>query len=124
MYKRQLFEGTRCVGVQVRREGRSVSVRAAREVVLAAGAVNTPQLLELSGIGEPARLRESGIALHHALPGVGENLQDHLQLRVILKVRGVKTLNRMASTWWGKAGIGLEYPVSYTHLDVYKRQGR
>jgi choline dehydrogenase len=104
-----LFEGTRCVGVQVRRDGQSASVRAAREVVLAAGAVNTPQLLELSGIGEPARLRESGIALCHALPGVGENLQDHLQLRVILKVRGVKTLNRVASTWWGKAGIGLEY---------------
>ncbi|MCI1840266.1 MAG: GMC family oxidoreductase N-terminal domain-containing protein [Achromobacter ruhlandii] len=107
--ERLLFEGTRCVGVQVRRDGQSVGVRAAREVVLAAGAVNTPQLLELSGIGEPARLRESGIALHHALPGVGENLQDHLQLRVILKVRGVKTLNRIASTWWGKAGIGLEY---------------
>ncbi len=107
--ERLLFEGTRCVGVQVRREGQSVGVRAAREVVLAAGAVNTPQLLELSGIGEPARLRESGIALRHALTGVGENLQDHLQLRVILKVRGVKTLNRIASTWWGKAGIGLEY---------------
>lgn len=107
--QRLLFEGTRCVGVQVLRAGQSVSVRAAREVVLAAGAVNTPQLLELSGVGEPARLRESGIALHHALPGVGENLQDHLQLRVILKVRGVKTLNRVASTWWGKAGIGLEY---------------
>ncbi|QQB32956.1 GMC family oxidoreductase N-terminal domain-containing protein [Achromobacter deleyi] len=107
--ERLLFEGTRCVGVQVRREGQSVGVRAAREVVLAAGAVNTPKLLELSGIGEPARLRESGIALRHALPGVGENLQDHLQLRVILKVRGVKTLNRIASTWWGKAGIGLEY---------------
>ncbi|MFY3147601.1 GMC family oxidoreductase [Achromobacter xylosoxidans] len=107
--ERLLFEGTRCVGVQVRRDGLSASVRAAREVVLAAGAVNTPQLLELSGIGEPARLRESGIALRHALPGVGENLQDHLQLRVILKVRGVKTLNRVASTWWGKAGIGLEY---------------
>ncbi|WYX36292.1 GMC family oxidoreductase N-terminal domain-containing protein [Achromobacter xylosoxidans] len=107
--ERLLFEGTRCVGVQVRRDGQPASVRAAREVVLAAGAVNTPQLLELSGIGEPARLRESGIALRHALPGVGENLQDHLQLRVILKVRGVKTLNRVASTWWGKAGIGLEY---------------
>ncbi|MFY3160250.1 GMC family oxidoreductase [Achromobacter xylosoxidans] len=107
--ERLLFEGMRCVGVQVRRHGQSASVRAAREVVLAAGAVNTPQLLELSGIGEPARLRESGIALRHALPGVGENLQDHLQLRVILKVRGVKTLNRVASTWWGKAGIGLEY---------------
>ena len=107
-----LFEGKRCVGVRLRRAGAVATVRARREVVLAAGAVNTPQLLELSGVGEPARLRESGIALRHALPGVGENLQDHLQLRVILKVSGVKTLNRIASTWWGKAGIGLEYLIS------------
>ena len=109
--------GKRCVGVQVRLEGkgkergtpRTITVRARREVVMAAGAVNTPHLLELSGVGEPARLRESGIGLRHALPGVGENLQDHLQLRVILKVNGVKTLNRIAGSWLGKAGIGLEY---------------
>ncbi|KAG1156519.1 hypothetical protein G6F35_019196 [Rhizopus arrhizus] len=68
---------------------------------MAAGAVNTPHLLELSGIGEPARLRESGIALRHALPGVGENLQAHLQVRVIIKVNGVKPLNRIASSWLG-----------------------
>ncbi|MBR8656554.1 GMC family oxidoreductase N-terminal domain-containing protein [Achromobacter sp. Marseille-Q0513] len=104
-----LFEGNRCVGLRLRRDGRDEIVRARREVVLAAGAVNTPQLLELSGVGEPARLREAGIDIRHALPGVGENLQDHLQLRVIIKVQGVKTLNRLASTWWGKAGIGLEY---------------
>lgn len=104
-----LLEGKRCVGVQLRRNGVSQTVRAASEVVLAAGAVNTPHLLELSGIGEPARLRESGIALRHALPGVGENLQDHLQLRVILKVSNVKTLNRITASWWGKAGIGLQY---------------
>jgi choline dehydrogenase len=104
-----VFEGKRCVGVQLRRNGQSATLRARREVVLAAGAVNTPHLLELSGVGEPARLRESGIALQHALPGVGENLQDHLQLRVIIQVQGVKTLNRIASTWLGKAGIGLEY---------------
>ena len=104
-----VLEGKRCVGVQLRRNGQSVTVRASREVVLAAGAVNTPHLLELSGIGEPARLRESGIALRHALPGVGENLQDHLQLRVIIKVNGVKTLNRITASWWGKAGIGLQY---------------
>lgn len=104
-----VFEGKRCVGVQLRHGGQSVTVRARREVVLAAGAVNTPHLLELSGVGEPARLREGGIALRHALPGVGENLQDHLQLRVIIQVQGVKTLNRIASTWLGKAGIGLEY---------------
>ncbi|WP_251864942.1 GMC family oxidoreductase N-terminal domain-containing protein [Achromobacter sp. Marseille-Q4962] len=104
-----LFDGRRCVGVRVTRNGRGETYGARGEVVLAAGAVNTPHLLEISGVGEPARLRESGIALRHALPGVGENLQDHLQLRVILKVSGVRTLNRIVSSWAGKAGIGLEY---------------
>jgi len=104
--ERLLFEGTRCTGVRLV-GGQSFQAR--REVVLCAGAVNTPQLLELSGIGEPARLREAGIEARHALPGVGENLQDHLQLRVIVQVTGPKTLNRMASTWLGKASIGLEY---------------
>ncbi|MGE8668042.1 MAG: GMC family oxidoreductase [Achromobacter mucicolens] len=106
------FDAKRCVGVRVNRAGRAMSLRARREVVLAAGAVNSPHLLEVSGIGEPARLRESGITLRHALPGVGENLQDHLQLRVIIKVNGVRTLNRIASTWLGRAGIGLEYLMS------------
>ncbi len=106
------FDAKRCVGVRVNRAGRAMSLRARREVVLAAGAVNSPHLLEVSGIGEPARLRDSGITLRHALPGVGENLQDHLQLRVIIKVNGVKTLNRIASTWLGRAGIGLEYLMS------------
>ncbi|PTW99327.1 choline dehydrogenase [Achromobacter mucicolens] len=106
------FDAKRCVGVRVKHAGRAMSLRARREVVLAAGAVNSPHLLEVSGIGEPARLRESGITLRHALPGVGENLQDHLQLRVIIKVNGVKTLNRIASTWLGRAGIGLEYLMS------------
>ncbi|KRB16196.1 GMC family oxidoreductase [Achromobacter sp. Root170] len=106
------FDAKRCVGARVNRAGRAMSLRARREVVLAAGAVNSPHLLEVSGIGEPARLRESGITLRHALPGVGENLQDHLQLRVIIKVNGVKTLNRIASTWLGRAGIGLEYLMS------------
>ncbi|CAB3813830.1 GMC family oxidoreductase [Achromobacter animicus] len=106
------FDEKHCVGVRVNQNGRATSLRARREVVLAAGAVNSPHLLEVSGIGEPARLREAGITLRHALPGVGENLQDHLQLRVIIKVNGVKTLNRIASTWLGRAGIGLEYLVS------------
>lgn len=107
--ERLLFEGTRCVGVQVRRDGQSASVRAAREVVLAAGAVNTPQLLELSGIGEPARLRESGIALHHALPGVGENLQDHLQIRLIYETRQPITTNDQLRTLHGRAAMGLQW---------------
>ena len=91
--------------------GRQHEARAAREVIPAAGAVNTPQLLELSGIGQPERLRALGIAVRRALPGVGENLQD-LQLRTVVKVDGVRTLNTQVAHWWGKLGIGLQYVVN------------
>jgi len=104
-----LFEGKRCVGLRISSPGGTQVLAARREVILAAGAVNSPKLLELSGIGDPDRLRESGIALRHALPGVGENLQDHLQLRVIVKVQGVRTLNTLVPSLWGKARIGLQY---------------
>ncbi len=82
------------------------------EVVMAAGAIGTAQILQLSGIGDPARLGEAGISPSVALPGVGANLQDHLQLRMIFKVENVLTLNRQASTWWGKAAMGLRYLLS------------
>jgi choline dehydrogenase len=78
-------------------------------VVLAAGAVGTPQLLQLSGIGAAEHLRPLGITPVHELPGVGENLQDHLQIRAVFSVQGTKTLNVIASSWLGKAGIALEY---------------
>jgi choline dehydrogenase len=78
-------------------------------VVMAAGAVGTPQILQLSGIGPGALLQQHGIAVAHELPGVGENLQDHLQIRAVFEVQGVKTLNTLASSWWGKGLIGLEY---------------
>ena len=81
------------------------------ELILAAGAIGTPQLLQLSGIGAPALLREHGIDVRHALPGVGENLQDHLQIRAVFRVEGVKTLNTIANSLWGKASIGLEYAL-------------
>jgi choline dehydrogenase len=71
--------------------------------------VATPQLLQLSGIGPAALLQQHGIAPLIDLPGVGENLQDHLQIRAVFKVQGVKTLNTIANSWWGKAAIGLEY---------------
>ncbi len=100
------FEGRHCTGVTLL-DGQTFQARA--EVVLCAGAVNSPHLLELSGIGNPDILGAAGIAVRHALPGVGENLQDHLQLRVVAQVKGPKTLNRIASTWWGRAGIGMEY---------------
>ncbi|MBK7275901.1 MAG: GMC family oxidoreductase N-terminal domain-containing protein [Betaproteobacteria bacterium] len=103
--------GLRAAGLELRPPagGAPRQVRAAREVVLAAGAVGTPQLLQLSGIGAAALLHEHGIAPRHDLPGVGENLQDHLQIRAVFAVEGVKTLNTIANSPWGKAMIGLEY---------------
>jgi choline dehydrogenase len=84
---------------------------AARGVVMAAGAVGTPQILQLSGIGPAALLQQHGVAVVRDLPGVGENLQDHLQIRAVFGVEGVKTLNQMANSLWGKALIGLEYAL-------------
>ena len=107
---RVLLEGRRAVGVEVQRgQDAPVQVRAAREVVLCAGAIGTPQLLQLSGIGAGAQLHAHGIQPLHELPGVGENLQDHLQIRAVFSVQGVKTLNTQAHSWLGKAAIGLEY---------------
>jgi choline dehydrogenase len=84
-------------------------VRAAREVVLCSGAIGTPALLQHSGIGPAPLLRHLGLEVRHELPGVGENLQDHLQIRAVFKVRGVRTLNTLAGSLTGKARIGLEY---------------
>ncbi len=106
-----LFDGQRVTGVELLAAGggQPMQVSAAREVILCAGAVGTPQLLQLSGIGAGPLLHEHGIAPRHELPGVGENLQDHLQIRAVFEVQGVKTLNRSANSWWGKAAMGLEY---------------
>lgn len=98
-----------CTGVEVERNGRIQHATASGEVVLCAGAIGSPHLLQLSGVGPAELLREHAIELVHELPGVGENLQDHLQIRSIYKITNGKTLNAMASTLWGKAGIGLEY---------------
>ena len=81
------------------------------ELVLAAGAIGTPQLMQLSGLGPAALLQRHGIALRQALAGVGENLQDHLQIRAVFRVEGVKTLNTIAASPWGKAAIALEYAL-------------
>ena len=83
--------------------------RATQAVVLAAGAIGSPQILQLSGIGPGAWLQQHGIGVVHDLPGVGANLQDHLQIRAVYAVDGVKTLNTIAASAFGKALIGLEY---------------
>ncbi|MDO5288356.1 MAG: GMC family oxidoreductase N-terminal domain-containing protein [Pseudomonadota bacterium] len=101
----------RCTGVQVRTSSGMVSARIAEggSVVLSSGAIGSPQLLQLSGIGPAPLLQQHGIDVLAHLPGVGANLQDHLQIRSVYKVSGAPTLNQLAATAWGKAHIGLQY---------------
>ena len=93
------FEGNRAVGVEYLRGGERRVVRAEREVIVAGGAVNSPQLLQLSGIGPPALLGALGVPVRRALPGVGENLRDHYAVRTAFRVRGVCTVNELARGW-------------------------
>ncbi|MBS9716451.1 GMC family oxidoreductase [Pseudohalocynthiibacter aestuariivivens] len=98
-------------GIRFRQGDQPCIANANAEVILSAGAIGSPQLMMLSGIGPAAHLKEHGITVAHNLEGVGGNLQDHLQLRCAYRVSGVKTLNQKASTLWGKAMIGLEYAL-------------
>ncbi len=107
--KRLRMEDKRVVGVEFWRKGRSNFASSRIETVLAAGAIGSPQILQCSGIGPAGLLKEHGIPVVHASPGVGENLQDHLQLRTAFKVKGVKTLNEWVRSPFGKIQMGLEY---------------
>jgi choline dehydrogenase len=108
---RVVFEGGKAVGVEYRRGGALRVEKAAREVILAAGAVQTPQLLQLSGVGPADLLRRFGIPVVADSPGVGENLQDHLQLRLLYKVSKPITTNDDLRSFAGRARIGLEWLV-------------
>lgn len=102
--------GLRATGVRVRMKGgEEVVFDARREVVLSAGAVASPQILKLSGVGNREELERHQIAVKHHLPGVGENLQDHLQIRSVYKVSNTVTLNQRVNSLVGKAMMGLEY---------------
>ncbi|MCW0232333.1 MAG: GMC family oxidoreductase N-terminal domain-containing protein [Ferrovibrio sp.] len=105
--ERVALENRRATGIVYSQNGESYQAEARGEVILAAGAINSPQLLQLSGIGPAGLLQQHGIAVQHDLPGVGENLQDHLQLRLIYRVRGVKTINDAG--YLGKGLMGLDY---------------
>jgi choline dehydrogenase len=104
----QLSDG-RAVGVFFRRHGQSCHAAARGEIILSAGAINSPKLLELSGIGDPDILDRFGIRTQHALPGVGNNLQDHLQIRTVFRIEGAKTLNQLYHNLLTRAGMGLQY---------------
>jgi choline dehydrogenase len=104
--------GKRCTGVKVWDGQQLVTATATREVALSAGSIGSAQILQLSGIGAANSLKQNGVEVMHDLPGVGANLQDHLQIRSVYKVKHAKTLNTLANSWWGKAKIGLEYAMS------------
>jgi choline dehydrogenase len=108
-----LADGTRrCTGAEVWNGTEKITVQAEGEVILCAGAIGSPRILQLSGIGAAEDLRALGIAPVVDLPGVGGNLQDHLQIRAVYKIQGAPTLNVLASTLLGKARIGLQYLMS------------
>ncbi len=98
-----------CTGAVVYRKGQRIKAQASKEVVLSAGAVNSPQILQLSGIGPATLLKQHGLDMVMDAPFVGENLQDHLQIRAVYKVKGTRTLNTLVNSLAGKARIGLEY---------------
>ena len=111
--QRLLLEGKRVVGVEYRRGEQREQVRANLEVLLSSGAIGSPQILQCSGIGDPEHLKEVGVECRHALPGVGENLQDHLQVRLVFKTR-CRTLNDEVRHPLKKLAVGTQYVLTRT----------
>ncbi|HUX64253.1 GMC family oxidoreductase [Sulfuricella sp.] len=107
--RRLRFEGKRVIGVEFWQNNQAFQADSTLETLLAAGAVSSPQILQCSGIGPAPLLQQHGIPVIHELPGVGENLQDHLQLRMAFKVKNTRTLNETAGSLLGRLGMGLQY---------------
>ncbi len=106
------LDGTRVTGLRFRQNDASKQVTCRNEVILTAGAIGSPQLLELSGIGPADLLKDLGVPVVHDLPGVGENLQDHLQIRTIFRITGARTLNDQSRGLVGKVRIAAEYALN------------
>jgi len=129
--ERVLLENGRAVAVRARCQGRLHNFKARREIILCAGSIGSPCILQRSGIGPAPLLQGLGLGVAHELPGVGANLQDHLQLRLIYKLENARTLNQIAGTLWGKMGMGLRYlydrsgPLSMapSQLGAFARSG-
>ncbi|MDX9682405.1 GMC family oxidoreductase [Pseudomonas protegens] len=129
--QRLILENGRATAVRASCQGRLENFKARREIILCAGSVGSPSILQRSGIGPAPLLQRLGIGVSHALPGVGGNLQDHLQLRLIYKLENARTLNQIAGSLWGKMGMGLRYlydrsgPLSMapSQLGAFARSG-
>ncbi len=109
--KKLRLNGRRVTGLDLRIDGQDAGVQCRGEVILSAGSIGSPQILQLSGIGPGGLLRDLGVEVRHDLPGVGENLQDHLQIRPVFRVHDTVTLNQRAGSVLGKMGIALEYAL-------------
>ncbi|ATU93175.1 GMC family oxidoreductase [Phyllobacterium zundukense] len=103
------FDGKRAARVRYRWEGRVCIATSDGEIILSAGAINSPKILELSGVGNPTNLARAGVEPSHELRGVGGNLQDHLQIRTVFRIEGAKTLNQLYHNLFSRAAMGLEY---------------
>ncbi len=131
LVKKLRLDGKRVTGIEFDLGNEACFAAAKIETLLCAGSIGSTQILQLSGIGSGAHLQSLGIPIAHELPGVGENLQDHLQLRMAFKVKNVVTMNQIANSWLGKARIGLEYLLFKTgpltmapsQLGVFTRSG-
>ena len=108
-----LFDGDRAVGVEYLQNGERKTAKAKREVIVSAGAIGSPQILQLSGVADKALLEKVNIPLQHHLPGVGQNLQDHLQVRLVYKT-SQRTLNDEVNNYWKQFKVGLQYIFSRT----------
>ena len=109
-----ILKNKKAKGVKVFRNGKSEEIYVNREIILSSGSIGSPKILELSGIGNPNILSKLGIDTEVESKNIGENLQDHLQLRVIYELENAKTLNQKANSFIGKLGIGLEYALKRT----------
>jgi choline dehydrogenase len=108
-----ILEGKRVTGLQYRQGGQQRSAMASAEVILSAGTINSPQILQCSGIGDPEQLKAVGVETRHALPGVGKNLQDHLQIRLVFKTNK-HTLNDELNNWVKRMLVGMQYVLTRT----------
>ena len=103
------FENKKAIGISYWKDNQLKTVQANKEVILSAGSIGTPQILQTSGIGEANKLKKLGINIVNNLTGVGKNLQDHLMFRPVYKVKNIKTLNKKINSLFGKISIGMEF---------------
>ncbi len=107
--KKIIFKGKQAVGVSYWKENKLIEKKAKKEIILSAGSIGSPHILQVSGVGNPSLIKNYGIDVIHDSPGVGKNLQDHIMMRPVYKVKNIKTLNKKINSLFGKMLIGIEY---------------